>query len=275
MATVLCDDREPDTLLTYLDKSTRITVEKTRLPVGDYVGGNVAIERKTPNDLINSLRGQRLFRQLADLKDNYEQPVLILHGDPREALSWTRGRAQRAHYGYCGALAAAASMGVSVLPAFDDKEFRAMVGKLAEEDDGERDASRPVTTRKGNRSMREVRSDVLCAVRGIGRNQADSILDRYGTVAEVMRVAPGGLLDIDGIGDTTALRVADALKDWHEDYVEKRTALTEIHGVTWETALSVLNWVGQDEPTLERILEVDGVGEKTAEKMLAVLKENV
>jgi len=58
----------------------RLTVEVRRLESGDYAFNDVAIERKTLQDLVNSTFNRRLWTQLINLCDSYKQPMLLIEG---------------------------------------------------------------------------------------------------------------------------------------------------------------------------------------------------
>lgn len=77
---IIVDKREKESLVGHELISMGINVEFQRMPVADYLIGNVAIERKTASDFINSLVNKRLFRQLEELKQ-FEKAVLIIEGD--------------------------------------------------------------------------------------------------------------------------------------------------------------------------------------------------
>lgn len=277
MVNVVADDREPEDLRDYLDKSTSMTVTTERLPIGDYIGGGAAIERKTPTDLSNSL-GDRFFGQMQDLADNYEHPVLILHGHPWQMFAWARGRAQRKHYGYLGALARTVSMGVSVLVAFDDREFRSFVAKVCDKAGTDPDFERPISVSKRGRDLADVRNDVLCAVDGVSRERADGLLDQYQTIAAIGQQPPKTLQDVEGIGKKTAWNIYDALSGDTLDRAEFRADLADnVNGVTRQTADGLIDLFGDADTLAQQsaddLQRLDGVGPATAEAVLEFARE--
>ena len=60
---IICDDRESGNIRKDLDCIVK------RLDIGDYIIGDLLIERKTPADFFNSLFDRRLWTQLQNLKD--------------------------------------------------------------------------------------------------------------------------------------------------------------------------------------------------------------
>jgi ERCC4-type nuclease len=91
LTTLFCDDREPEEIISSL-KKFNLVIEVKRLQSGDYVFGDVAIERKTVADLIGSVtsKNRHLWEQLDTMKRTYPQPILLVEGhlnwnDPWEA----------------------------------------------------------------------------------------------------------------------------------------------------------------------------------------------
>jgi len=70
----------------YETLKSRTYVEVRPLPAGDYLIGDIIIERKTSLDLVNSLRGNRLWNELFKIKVASENigfySVLLLEGSP-------------------------------------------------------------------------------------------------------------------------------------------------------------------------------------------------
>ncbi len=77
---ILIDDREPQTIRHILMKEG-IAIKPIRLTVGDYILGEVGIERKSVSDLYRSIIDRRLFDQAKRLKEAYEKPVFLIEGD--------------------------------------------------------------------------------------------------------------------------------------------------------------------------------------------------
>ena len=187
---VLVDHRESEqskTLLRKLQKLEGVEVEvMPNMPVGDLIVGDFLVEHKEVSDFMASIYDGRLFRQAKELSETGVQPVLILHGDIFETLSWVRGDANRSHHSYLSALATLARMGIPVIPARSDEEFVQVVLDLVKQADPNRPASdRPITLRKADRTVAETSSDILCALPGVGRDKADALLQALGSPAGV------------------------------------------------------------------------------------------
>ncbi len=79
---ILIDSREKNSLIVseLIEKKHEIKLET--LQVGDYIVGDIAIERKTLNDFISSMLSKRLIEQLNNLKQ-FPKQVLILEGEEK------------------------------------------------------------------------------------------------------------------------------------------------------------------------------------------------
>lgn len=79
---IIADEREKNSQIPNLLKIMGIFVDYDQLKVGDYIiSSDVAIERKTVFDLINSVYDGRIFVQCSDLTTHYSKPLIIVEGN--------------------------------------------------------------------------------------------------------------------------------------------------------------------------------------------------
>jgi len=71
------DTREPSAIKKLLKKYD-IPFEEVNLPFGDMVLGDIVIERKTIIDLMNSLKDNRIWKQLKELQLSEATPILLI-----------------------------------------------------------------------------------------------------------------------------------------------------------------------------------------------------
>ena len=76
---ILMDDREPEGLV-LMGEVEGMEFERKRLKVGDYVVGNVCVERKEINDFCSSLIDGRLKKQVVAMNDNYLHNFVLVSG---------------------------------------------------------------------------------------------------------------------------------------------------------------------------------------------------
>ncbi len=80
--TILADTREAGSRVLGFLQEHDADVRQVQLKVGDYIcSDRVAVERKTTQDFLQSIFDQRIFTQMAELKESYKRPILIIEGD--------------------------------------------------------------------------------------------------------------------------------------------------------------------------------------------------
>jgi len=82
---IIVDYREKNCLIPYELIDLGIDVEFKELKIGDYIAGDVIIERKTISDFISSMLNKRIFAQIEDLKQ-FESKLLIIEGVEEKEL---------------------------------------------------------------------------------------------------------------------------------------------------------------------------------------------
>jgi DNA excision repair protein ERCC-4 len=81
-ARIVVDERERKSRIPDILRQAGATIDFAQLKVGDYiVSPETAIERKTIQDLINSIYDGRLLVQCSQLTEHYVKPVIIIEGN--------------------------------------------------------------------------------------------------------------------------------------------------------------------------------------------------
>jgi DNA excision repair protein ERCC-4 len=89
---VLVDVREFRASLPLLLYSRRIEIVPCTIEVGDYIlSPDIAIERKSPSDLSQSLRSGRLYKQAQAMALHYKKPMLLVEFPQINSFSLTFG----------------------------------------------------------------------------------------------------------------------------------------------------------------------------------------
>ncbi len=82
---IIVDYREKNSLIISELIRLGIKIDFRELKIADYIVKNVAIERKTINDFVNSMINKRLFRQIQELQQ-YSNRLLIIEGIGEQEL---------------------------------------------------------------------------------------------------------------------------------------------------------------------------------------------
>ena len=82
---IIVDDRERKSGIPELLQSIGLNIEMKTLPVGDYiVAPETVVERKNIRDLLASIFDGRLYEQCSRLKENFENPIVLMEGNVDE-----------------------------------------------------------------------------------------------------------------------------------------------------------------------------------------------
>lgn len=76
---IIADIHEKNSLVIANLIEQKVDVEIQSLEIGDYISGDIVIERKTASDFISSMINRRLFEQLKNL-NQYENRILLVEG---------------------------------------------------------------------------------------------------------------------------------------------------------------------------------------------------
>ena len=166
------DVHEPDKIFHLLDKRS-VKYERKMLPIGDFVEGDVCIERKAITDFISSIRNGHLQKQLLQMEDNFARPYLIISGN-REDLAfdphfnnWTVAH----HNGALAHLIRYPKLKTFQVP--NDSQLIDLVARIMEKSfDGKVVTIMDTELMRNNIESADVKLCMLCGIPGIGLEKA-------------------------------------------------------------------------------------------------------
>jgi len=204
--TIIVDSNEPLEMVTLLKKEG-VRVLRQRLELGDYVIKDIYLERKHfgPNrntghsdsgDLFSSVKNNRLWTQLSGLSQHEKGKVgVILEGiPPAKEDEYAFNKYWGIYYGIVF------GWKMPVIKTNSPKETAKALKRLWEKLDKPRPFVRPI--KKRSLTPEEIRSDILCCAKGLGRYQAKLLLKEYGTVDRVIHTPTEELIRIKGIRES-------------------------------------------------------------------------
>jgi len=200
---IIVDDREPPSVIEALQSLQGCQVATQRLLLGDYlVDDRLLFERKTLPDFVASVLDGRLFRQAAGLAASRFHSIIILEGAIKDIAS--SGISREALQG--ALISATVIFGIPLLRSLDPAETARLMLYTARQ---VRSVPNGALPRGGKRpkSKRKVQLQILQGLPGIGPTRAQSLLERYGSVANVMQADSQMLVETPGIGQETAERI--------------------------------------------------------------------
>ena len=212
---VYADSREGNSKVIRHLTEMEMDVKVSSMAVADYqVSDEVAIERKTTKDFIDSIIDKRLFKQARELSEEFKRPLLILEGDGLYS-GMINANAIR------GSLASIAiDFGISIIPTRNAQDTAAMIKRIAiREQSGERTPIQ-IRTDKKPLSLLEQQLFIVESLPNIGPVNAKNLLAYFGSVGKIMNASASELQEVEGIGKKTAENIRKVI-DCKYLYFEK------------------------------------------------------
>jgi len=182
-------------------------VEPQQLDVGDYViSSRIGVERKNVDDFLESLIGGKLFRQIAQLRDAYPRPVLILEG---ENLLTKRNISHKAIFGSLASINV--DFGVPVITTKDSGETADLLQVMAKRE--QKDDKKTVALReeKTSMSLRERQQFVIEGFPNVSVVLAKRLLDHFGSIREITNASEEELMKVRGVGKNISSEILELL----------------------------------------------------------------
>lgn len=204
---IYVDVREKRSLVPYELKKLGVKIAYLELEVGDYVVGDVGVERKEINDFVSSLVSGRLDNELYNLSYNFDLSYLIVEGYISEALLYRKIKRWAYISKLVGCSLKKAPEGrkgqiitVNLESPFDTALFlKALDEKLTR---GE--VFRLPSLKKASLGDEERALAILMALPGVGEKRARLLLERFGSVRRVFEASLEELVSIKGLGKSGA-----------------------------------------------------------------------
>lgn len=211
---VVVDHREPLDRLPGALEDLGLRVRVRRLVAGDLAVGSVLIERKEAHDFVQSLNSGRLFSQAYKLNSASRRPLVLVEGNPYEFVGAARHATVRGAF-----LALVTGFGIPLFRTDDLAGTARAIALIADQERrrAERRAKKAaVEAAVGAKPPPDAAHnaetlDVLLALPGVGPAAAHGLLCKFGSIDRLLAADPAELLEVPGIGGTTAARVLVAL----------------------------------------------------------------
>ncbi len=210
LAHIVADDRERKSdVIELLLEIENVEVDIRRLSMGDYqIGKRVIIERKTLKDFAVSVIDGRIFRQMIYLANSKFEGVLILEGTSSDSIEI--GVTREAMQG--ALINVSLILGIPVLRSKNPAETAKLIVFIARQIESitnggvQRHGYQP----KGIRYRQRY---ILQGLPKVGRERADRLLDRFGSVEAVVSASIDDLQTVDGIGNNIAEKIKWAVSE--------------------------------------------------------------
>ncbi len=207
---IVADDRECKSgVIESLLEIENVEIDIRRLPLGDYqIGDRVIVERKTLKDFAISIIDGRLFKQMIYMANSKLEGVLILEGKPSNSAEI--GIAREAMQG--ALITVSLIIGIPVLRSKNPTETANLIVYIGRKIESitnggvQRHGYQP-------KGLRYRQRYILQGLPGVGRERADRLLDRFGSVEAVISAGIDDLQTVDGIGKNIAEKIKWAVSE--------------------------------------------------------------
>ena len=227
---ILIDSREDSILsgaVIKLCAEQKVEYKKQWLEIGDYVmsaNKTVAVEAKSSGDFLASVRNQRVFNQASNMLDNYDISVVLIYGTFEEAMQYLdrvnngqfnsmhwKNRLKRMFVGAVGALQINTNTKVLWVPNVTVAAHcvLAMYSHL----DGHFELTKALPKKQ---RTDDLRIDMLTQIKGISVIKAKTLLNKWGSIAELSAASVKEISELDGFGRVTANRILKTLNEEKE-----------------------------------------------------------
>lgn len=221
---IFVDSRERNSqVLKNLEKlETNITI--STMTVADYqVSEEVAIERKTAKDFIESIIDKRLYKQATSMREEFKKPLLILEGDDIYS-GFIQPNAIR------GAIASLAlDFQISIIPTRGPEDTAAMIYRIAKRE--QKDGPTPISIRTEKKpvTLTEQQLFIIESLPHVGPIYAKNLLKHFHTVENILNADEKELMKVEGIGKKTAHDIKKVLKTEYQSFTKDKNTKLEDH----------------------------------------------
>lgn len=193
--TIICDHRETSSPVVRILSLMEVNIELDQLEISDYIISNrVGIERKSAKDFNDSLKDGRLFKELKDLKENFELPMLILEGDP----FLETGINENSLYGAITSIIL--KFGVQIYKTKDPDETAKFLYQLAKKEQIDKKRTIKLRFEKAPLRTSDLMEYVIAGIPGVDALRAKNLLEELKTLQVIFNSDIPDLTKVEGIG---------------------------------------------------------------------------
>ena len=221
MSQIIIDHRENNIEIIKELVKNNIEFEKKQLAVADFVIQSktqegkvveVAIERKTLNDFLNSIIDKRIITQLIALKENYEIPLLIIEGS--ENIYSIRNFHPNAIRGMFSSIAIDFQIPILFTKNYrDTASYLVIIAKRLEKPI--KDIS--LLKKRKPLTLKERQELIIETLPSVGPKIAKSLLKKFKTVKKVINANEKNLNKVDKIGPKKAKEIINVINEQYTD----------------------------------------------------------
>ena len=211
---VLVDVREKGSNISKKLTELEMDVKVKSLATADIIISNkIGIERKTVPDFVNSIIDKRIFVQLKDLKNNFENPILIIEGE--EDIYSVRNIHPNAIRGTLATIVS--SFQIPIINTKNSQDTAEMIKALAKKEQKNQEKDISINPTRKPMTTKEQQEFIIESLPNIGPSLAKSLLRKFKTIKKIINAKPEKLEKIDKIGKKKAKEIQRILEEIYQD----------------------------------------------------------
>lgn len=204
---IIVDEREKKSGIPDLLKAVGVHIEMKTLPIGDYiVGPETVVERKSISDLVSSIFDGRLFDQCSRLKEQFENPIILMEGNVDEIESITEN--PLVFYGAVSSIAIDFKIPIIHTPSATHTS-KLLISMSSRKESAQGPFLKKI--RKSN-NIQQQQLSALCSLPGVGEKTAKRMLAKFGSPSKVFSATLSELSKVEGLGAARAKKIKNMLE---------------------------------------------------------------
>lgn len=203
---MVIDEREKKSGIPDLLREVGVKVELKSLPIGDYiVASETVVERKSVYDFISSVFDGRLFDQCNRLKENYENPAIVIEGNFDEIEQIADN--PLVFYGAISSVVL--DFKIPVVPTPNASHTAKLLIAMCARQGTLKGPFLKKIRKSGNLEHQQL--SILCSLPGVGEKLAARMLEKFGSASNSLNATVSDLSKIRGMGEARAQKIRKIL----------------------------------------------------------------
>ncbi len=199
---IICDNRETASPVVRILSLMGINLKLEQLIIADYIiSQRVGIERKNASDFNDSIKDGRLFKELIDLKENFERAILILEGDPFLDSNIN----ENALYGAITSIIL--NLGITIYKTKDPKETAMFLFQLTRKEQSESTGTIKLRFEKKPIDLSRLLEYIIAGIPGVNSLRAKNLLSEFRSLQRIFNSDIGDLMKVENIGKKIAQEI--------------------------------------------------------------------
>jgi Fanconi anemia group M protein len=209
---IYADNRETSEQLNNILRK-RCELRMAQLEVADYLlSERVAVERKKSSDFLQSMIDGRLFKQLSNMKENFEISIMIIEGE--ELFDENRKIHPNAIRGALASIAV--DYNIPIIWTKSALEIAEQLFMIAKREQLDEKRSIAIRGKRRVLSPNQEQEFLIAGLPGISTVNTKRLLKHFGSPEKVFAAPESELMKVEGIGEIMAKRIRTILRKKYE-----------------------------------------------------------